>query len=782
MTLDLGGLLAEHNREFAESARSLLKSESPMSRLRRLRNHLPGFERPVWTKLASAGWTSIIVPEARAGLGLDLDACAAIATVIGEKLLPEPYVAAAVMPMVVLLDIESSEATDRLVADIIQGTCICGLAWQEQAGTLDLHDARTTLIQAGSQFRVRGEKKWVSPGSGADGWIVHATLDGDDVLVWINSADQGVTVQNVRRIDGTYMSHLTFDAMVQQERILARGNRARMSVNKALDVGRFMVSHELMGVAFTVFDMTLAYLKTRTQFGRPIGANQALQHRMVDAYMHILLLSSSLKENWTAYCKGDMTLAVLGSLTKARANQVAVSVSKLAVQLHGAIGYTDELDVGLYLKRALNLSAWLGSEHRHRLRYLDARIDSPADAQTRETGISSLPDETVLARQSEDLNDMSDADFALLVRRFLVEHYPSSLRHVARRLYWSEVKDWYLLLSAKGWLAPAWPRAFGGMGLTPEKQLVFFEEMENYGVARLPDQGIINLGPVLIRYGTQQQQQTYLPKILSGEHIWCQGYSEPNAGSDLASLTTEAIPDGEDFIVNGQKIWTTLAHNATHIFALVRTNKNVKKQAGISFLLIDLATPGITVAPITNLLGDQEFCEVFFENVRVPQANLVGQLNEGWTIAKALLGFERIFAGSPQQSQHAFSLLTTLAHKENLFESEYFLQRYAQLRMDIADLESLFSMFAGYVKNGENLPPSISLLKIWATETYMKIGLELAQSADEHGGEFDDTRYDDGTTMNSLAPFTHSMVTTIYGGTNEIQRNIVARHVLDLPV
>lgn len=774
MALDLGGLLAEHNREFAESARGLLKSESPLSRLRCLRNRSPGFESAVWRKLASAGWTSVIVPEKCAGLGLDLDACAAIATVIGEKLLPEPYVAAAVLPIAALLDIEPSETTARLVTDIMQGTCICGLAWQEQAGALDLEGVRTVLNPAGSQFRLQGEKKWVSPGSGADGWIVHAMLDGDDALVWINSADQGVAVQDARRIDGTYMAHLGFDVMIPPERILARGNSVRRSINKALDAGRFVVSHELMGIAFTVFEMTLTYLKTRTQFGRPIGANQALQHRMVDAYMHILLLSSSLKENWAAYCKGDMAFAALGSLTKARASQVAVSVSKLAVQLHGAIGYTDELDVGLYLKRALNLSAWLGNEHRHRLRYIDAqaRPESPRP----------LSAETVSVPEPDDLNDMSDADFALLIRRFLMDHYPPSLRHVARRLYWSEVKDWYLLLSAKGWLAPAWPRAFGGMGLTPEKQLVFFEEMEKFGVARLPDQGIINLGPVLIRYGTPQQQQAYLPKILSGEHIWCQGYSEPNAGSDLASLTTEAIPDGEDFIVNGQKIWTTLAHNATHIFALVRTDKNVKKQAGISFLLIDLATPGITVAPITNLLGDQEFCEVFFENVRVPQANLVGKLNEGWSIAKALLGFERIFAGSPQQSQHAFSLLTTLAHKENLFESEYFLQRYAQLRMDIADLESLFSMFAGYVKNGENLPPSISLLKIWATETYMKIGLELAQSADEHGGEFDDTHYDDGTAMNSLAPFTHSMVTTIYGGTNEIQRNIVARHVLGLPV
>lgn len=774
MAFEINELIAESNREFAESARGLIQSESSLARLRNLRDSVPGFEKPMWVKLAAAGWTSILIPEQRGGLGLGLDAAAAIATVIGQMPIPEPYIGAAVMPAVALLELEPSESITTLLMRIAQGELVVGLAWQEKTGQLNVSDAGTCLTPDDSQLRLRGQKKWVSPGSGADGWLVHCSQNGEDVLVWVDGNDKGVKIEQVRRIDGSFMAHLRFDLVVPQEHIVASGNTVRLALDKALDAGRFIASHQLLGISAQAFNLTLDYLQTREQFGKLIGANQALQHRMVDAYTHILLLSASLKENWSAYCKGDITLALVASLVKARANQVAVSVSRLAVQLHGAIGYTDECDVGIYLKRALNLTAWLGNEHVHRLRYINDQLNERHnDSET----VDVTPTD-----HNGDLNELGDRAFASMVRQFLVENYPSSLRHVARRLYWSEVSDWYRLLSDKGWLAPAWPREFGGMGLTPDKQLIFFEEMENYGVARLPDQGIINLGPVLIKHGTAEQQQMYLPKILSGEHIWCQGYSEPNAGSDLASLRTEAVIDGDDFIVNGQKIWTTLAHNATHIFALVRTDKTVKKQAGISFLLIDLSSPGITVSPITNLLGDQEFCEVFFDDVRVPQANLVGRLNEGWTIAKALLGFERIFAGSPQQSQHAFSILTTLARQENLFESEHFLQRYAQLRMDIADLESLFSMFAGYVKNGIDLPPSISLLKIWATETYMRIGLELASMAHEHGGEFDDTRYEDGTVINSLAPFTHSMVTTIYGGTNEIQRNIVARHVLNLPV
>lgn len=323
-----------------------------------------------------------------------------------------------------------------------------------------------------------------------------------------------MTIERVRRIDGSFVAHLTFDVAVAQERIVASGSKVRSALDKALDAGRFVASHELLGISAQAFNMTLDYLQTREQFGKPIGANQALQHRMVDAYMHILLLSASLKETWTAYCKGDITLSAVASLVKARANQVAVSVSKLAVQLHGAIGYTDELDVGLYLKRALHLSAWLGNEDRHRLRYIKDQLNAQSNSSD-----SSEKENVVATDHHEDPNAMADRDFACMVRRFLVDHYPSSLRHVARRLYWSEVKDWYHLLSSKGWLAPAWPKAFGGMGLSPEKQLIFFEEMEKYGVARLPDQGIINLGPVLIKYGTAQQQQAYLPKFFRGTYL-----------------------------------------------------------------------------------------------------------------------------------------------------------------------------------------------------------------------------------------------------------------------
>jgi alkylation response protein AidB-like acyl-CoA dehydrogenase len=288
------------------------------------------------------------------------------------------------------------------------------------------------------------------------------------------------------------------------------------------------------------------------------------------------------------------------------------------------------------------------------------------------------------------------------------------------------------------------------------------------------------IGPLLIQRGSPEQQQKFLPKILSGEHVWCQGYSEPGAGSDLAALRTEAVRDADVFIVNGQKIWTTLAQDATHMFALVRTDKEAKKQAGISFLLIDLSTPGITIRPIKDIVGYEEFCEVFFDQVRVPAENLVGEINQGWTIAKALLGFERIFLGSPKQSRYALGQLTALAEQLGLMQDAVFASRYAELCLDVADQVSAYTHYADMVKRGESLPPSVSLLKIWGTDTYQRICMTMVEYAQEHGATGHTMDFGESG-MNVPAIMFNSIPSTIYGGSTEVQKEIIAKHVLRLP-
>ena len=375
---------------------------------------------------------------------------------------------------------------------------------------------------------------------------------------------------------------------------------------------------------------------------------------------------------------------------------------------------------------------------------------------------------------------MSDEAFRAEVRAYFERHYPYHLRYLNRRARWSETRDWALRMSHKGWIAPAWPREYGGMGLSPGKLIIYMEEQERWGVARAPDQGILMLGPLLMRFGTEEQKIQYLPGIISCEHIWCQGYSEPNAGSDLASLRTEAVADGNDFVINGSKIWTTLAHDATHIYLLARTDKQAKKQEGISFLLVDAKTPGITIRPIRNIAGHEEFCEVFFENVRAPQANLVGGLNRGWTVAKALLSFERVNIGSPRRPQYALMRLEQLARAKGLFDDPGFVDKFTTLRLDMADLASLYARYVGIVKRGEELGPDVSMLKIWAMETWQRITDLLLETAQEHGG-MPGERDIDGIEVDVLTAFYYARPGTIYGGSSEIQRNILAKYVLRLP-
>ncbi len=385
----------------------------------------------------------------------------------------------------------------------------------------------------------------------------------------------------------------------------------------------------------------------------------------------------------------------------------------------------------------------------------------------------------VRPNEQPDLNALDDETFRSTVRTWIEANYPPDIRNPPRRLHWNENKVWYMKLAEKGWLAPGWPREYGGMGLSPSKMLIMIEESERHGVTRTNDMGIIMIGPLLIRYGTQAQKDFFLPKILLGEHIWCQGYSEPGAGSDLAALRTKAeLVDGH-WVVNGQKIWTTLAQDANWIFLLVRTDANAKKQNGISFLLAPMNLPGITVRPIRNLDMEEEFCETFFDDVRVPQENLVGEINKGWSMAKALLGFERIFLGSPKQSSYALARLRLLASRMGVLESDAFQERYVRLRLDLADHKALYETFANRLRQGETLGADVSMLKVHQSELFQRITDLMLEIAGENAGLLEPMQGNRDLHPSGL--FINARPTTIYGGSSEIQRNIIAKNVLQLP-
>ena len=382
--------------------------------------------------------------------------------------------------------------------------------------------------------------------------------------------------------------------------------------------------------------------------------------------------------------------------------------------------------------------------------------------------------------QERDWNALSDDAFRELVREEIERHYPERLRFVPGWSTWAEQAEWIERLLERRWIAPGWPVEMGGMGLSPLKQMIFREEHERWGAVYYREHGVSQVGPVIMRFGTREQQDRWLPPTLRAEHHWAQGYSEPEAGSDLASLRTRAKRYENEYVVTGQKIWTTLAHVATHIYILARTNPDAKKQEGISFLLAPIDAPGITVRQIRDIAGHSELCEVFLDEVRIPVTDRIGEEDHGWTIAKSLLGHERITVGSPAPAEYGLELLRAVAQERGQIDDPVFRERYGQLALDVAHARDAYARYKAMVARGEEIGPDVSMLKIISSETFARIADVIIETAGEDGGLLGDDGHgrDSGGVLTS---FYRARPMLIYAGSNEIQRNIIASAVLGLP-
>jgi alkylation response protein AidB-like acyl-CoA dehydrogenase len=379
------------------------------------------------------------------------------------------------------------------------------------------------------------------------------------------------------------------------------------------------------------------------------------------------------------------------------------------------------------------------------------------------------------------------------VRDWISANLPPELKDKVVR-YQSLAKDellrWHRILADKGWVAPSWPREWGGTEWSVAQRYIFEEECGYAGAPQLPPFGLAMCAPVLVKFGTPLQQQRFLPRIYRGDDFWCQGYSEPGSGSDLASLRTSAVRRGDHYVVNGQKTWTTLAHMADWIFCLVRTGSDAdsKKQDGISFLLIDLATPGITVRPLVLMEGGREVNEVYFDDVAVPSDQLVGDEGRGWTVAKFLLGHERLNTARIGISKRELERLKEYAATQRkggrpLIDDPRFRDKLSRLEIELIALTMTNLRFLDRFRSGGAPGAEVSMLKIKGTEIQqgltelmMQAAGPLAQRIEAYAGMDDDDRL-----MALLAPrYCNYRKTTIYAGSNEIQRNIIAKQVLGL--
>jgi len=378
-----------------------------------------------------------------------------------------------------------------------------------------------------------------------------------------------------------------------------------------------------------------------------------------------------------------------------------------------------------------------------------------------------------------------DLAFRDEVRAWIREALPPHLHakaEVDAHFEMPETMEWHKILYKKGWVAPNWPKEFGGPGLDVTRRFILTEELELAGAPALSPFGLSMVGPLIMQFGNDAQKKRFLPKILAGDEVWCQGYSEPNSGSDLASLRTRADDDGKgNFVVTGQKTWTTYAQYADWIFCLVRTNPTAKKQEGISFLLIDMKSSGLTVRPNLTIGHTLAFCDTFFENVVVPKENLVGPLNGGWTLAKALLGHERTLIATVGQSARNIRRIKRIAKQQGKLEQPNWRAKIARLEIKLTGLRMANYRAIAGAQVGKAPGPESSILKIRGSEILQQ-AYELAMEV--MGADSLEWFNPPGTVppLEQWVPsgFNYTRATTIYGGSNEIQKNIIAKLILGL--
>ena len=725
----------------------------------------------LWEDMAQAGIIGALLPEKAggfAGTGRDV---AVLAYELGRSLVVEPVIGSL---MAVRLLSASADRAPQLDA-IVAGDHITILAHDEGYDPFAM--SSVTGQADGARYRLSGMKPVVVNGDVAHSYLVTATLpDGKLACFLIDAAAPGVTRTKCRLMDGSGAVALTL-ANVLAEPVLI-GDAARLAVQDAVEWGMLAMSAEAVGIFDALNEQTREYMRTRIQFGVPIGRFQALQHRLADMFVAAEEARAAVDAVAEAFVPEGC--GSCGALRSARVSALKILIDAAgrkigfdAVQLHGGVGVSDELIISHYMRRLATIRMVTGSSEVSRDRY------------------GAMAGEVALADEAPDVTA-----FRAEVREFVQQHLPADLAHASARgleLHRDDFLRWERVLRKKGWFAAAWPQEFGGAGWDLSRQLTFVQEAALNNAPMLRPYGVNMLGPVLQTFGTQAQQDRYLPDILESRTWWCQGYSEPNAGSDLASLKTFAVRDGDHYVINGTKMWTTEAHWADMMHALVRTSREGKPQEGISFLLIDMKTPGITIEPIVTLDGQHHTNQLFFDDVRVPVENLVGEEGQGWAIAKFLLANERIAIADTGPKlrllRHLRGLLEAIKRDRHVPGVEFARLRSRLIDLDI-QLQVLVTLERRYVegwqKGASRTGPEASLLKIRGTEILQdlaELGLEMQGL---WGAVHDPALLKAGRdTPRSAAEaasamgheFLYSRCWSIFGGTNEIQRNIIAQSI-----
>ena len=750
----------------------------------------------VWQQFAEMGWLGLPLPESAGGFGGGALETGLMMRAFGRHLVVEPFRACILLGARLLAYLGRPDQRDGWLPAVVAGWVRVALAHDEASLHEPWAPRGTRARRDDGGWTLRGAKLLVEGAPGAGVLLVSATAEGPDgrplgqrVFV-VPAGAQGLSQHVCQTADGGRAADLRLDDLrLPADAMLGQDEDACGTLHRIHAEAVIAACWEAAGAMTAAWEQTVDHVKQRTQFGQPLSNFQVVAHRLAEM--------SVCCEEALAICelaamridRGDPDAQAMASMVKSKVGRCANFVSKEAVQLHGAMGVSEELPIASLFRKLTAFALQGGATAWHSGRYGLRMLASGAWRESR-----TLPDAgaTAASVNSEGMNlglDESIAAFRDEVRAFLREALDPELvrgQRLTTAMYPEpEVSGpWQEALARRGWLVPLWPAEWGGTGWTPVQRFVFETECALAGAPLVHPMGVRLVGPVILRFGTEDQKREYLPRILSGEDYWCQGFSEPGAGSDLAALKMRAVRDGDDYVLNGSKIWTTQAHHANRMFALVRTSNEGRKQEGISFLLIDMNTPGITVRPIMTIGGDHDVNEVFFENVRVAQANRVGAENAGWDCAKYLLEFERgagIFSPRLRSQLKRIGEVLDVLRERGIEPGEGFVGRFGDVVADLDAFEMMELKMLGRLQPGQNPGPMSSMLKLRASRTRQSIGELGIEALGIESLRWQDrlpaASAGDELLATLLPDYLNSRAYTIFGGAAEVQLGIIARTV-----
>lgn len=740
-----------------------------------------GFSEDNWAFMAELGLLGMPFSEQEGGFGGSVADVSQVMRQLGKGLVAEPY-----LQVVVAGKLLAASSNDELKAAwleaVISGEKRIALVHVERGDPRGGSAEGTTLKRRGDDWVLSGSKCLVPSKAGMDLYLVTARDEQGELNVCALAPDtQGLQYRHYNTVDGQRVADLHFDSVSLSAQNLLAYPSAELALHETLTYANSLLCGEVVGIMEVVVNQTVDYAKTREQFGKPIGSFQVLKHRLADAMNLVLqadgmalLAASDNSAHWAANV----------AAAKAFIGESALHVGHEAIQMHGGMGLTDELVISHYHKRLVVITRTFGTVEQARDQF--ARCRNLADPERHSSALD-FADLLTEAQQSHHQDvcaffaNQLDDDIATAVRR--------------QSISWPEVDvatAWQKKLNAQGWLAPLWPKEYGGTGWSPIERFVFEYESGRAGAPEQIPMGYRYVGPVIAHFGSDWQKEYFLPKMLESEHQWAQGFSEPGAGSDLTALKTTAVLDGDEYVVNGSKMWTTNAHVADWIFCLVRTDKGDRPQQGISFLLIDMKSPGVRVEPIPLLAVDHEVNQVFFDNVRVDKKYLVGDEGAGWGYAKFLLELERggtVFSGSLRSELNHISDLVNDIDPDS-WHNRLFVHRLAALEERLMALELYEYRTAQALMSSPTLGAAGSVIKLISSELQKDItelamdcagvlALELTETrpmtdlseADIPGNDLE---------LVVMPKYLNMRVASIYGGSSEIQREIIAKQLLGL--